>query len=79
MMRITVAALETSGAVQGTPDPRDGRQTLITLTARFRKTVKASRAAKEDWLFRALPAQRTPREHEQLAATVNLLQRLAEF
>jgi hypothetical protein len=43
------------------------------------KIVKAGRAAKEDWLFRALQAQLSPREHEQLAAAVKLLSRLADF
>jgi DNA-binding MarR family transcriptional regulator len=78
-MRITVAALEAAGAIRGEADPSDGRQTLIALTENFRRTVKASRAVKEDWLFRALQAQLTPQEHEQLTATVKLLQRLAEF
>jgi DNA-binding MarR family transcriptional regulator len=78
-MRVTVAGLETIGAVSGEPDPADGRQTLITLTPTFRKTIKASRAAKEDWLLRALQAQLSPREHAELAAALKLLQRLADF
>ena len=78
-LRITVAALEAMGAVSGEADPSDGRQTLIALTPAFRETVKASRTAKEDWLFQALQAQLTPLEQGQLAAAVTLLQRLAEF
>lgn len=78
-MRITVAGLEAIGAIRGEPDPTDGRQTLIALTPAFRKTVKASRAAKEDWLVRALQAQLSPQEQGELAAAVNLLQRLADF
>jgi DNA-binding MarR family transcriptional regulator len=78
-MRITVAALEAAGAVRGKADPGDGRQTLIALTESFRKTVKISRAIKEDWLSQALQSQLTPQEHEQLATAVKLLQRLAEF
>ena len=78
-MRMTVAALEAAGAIRGEADPSDGRQTLIALTENFRETVKASRAIKEDWLLRALQTQLTPQEHEQLAATIGLLQRLAEF
>src|ERR1700735_4988455 len=45
-LRVTVAGLETMGAISGEPDPTDGRQTLIALTPTFRKTLKASRAAK---------------------------------
>jgi DNA-binding MarR family transcriptional regulator len=78
-MRITVAALEAAGVVGGKPDPKDGRQTFVSLTPSFLKIVKTGRAAREDWLFRALKAQLAPREHEQLAAAVKLLSRLADF
>jgi DNA-binding MarR family transcriptional regulator len=78
-MRITVAGLESIGAISGEPDPADGRKTLIALTPTFRKTIKASRAAKEDWLFRALQAQLSPQEQDELASAVKLLQRLADF
>ncbi|MBB3261067.1 DNA-binding MarR family transcriptional regulator [Paraburkholderia bannensis] len=78
-MRITVAALEAQGAVKGKADPHDGRQTLIDTTPKFRKALQASRAAKEDWLVRALQTQLCAREQAQLAATVGLLQRLADF
>jgi DNA-binding MarR family transcriptional regulator len=63
----------------GAPDPADGRQTLFSLTPACLKTLKTGRAMKEDWLFRALQAQLTPREQDELAAAIKLLQRLAEF
>lgn len=78
-MRVTVAALEAMKAVKGKPDPTDGRQTLVDLTPAFRKTLRASRAAKEDWLVRALEAQLSPQELAELASAAKLLQRLAEF
>jgi DNA-binding MarR family transcriptional regulator len=78
-MRITVSALEAAGVVSGKPDPEDGRQTFLSLTPAFLKIVKTGRAAREDWLFRALQAQLAPREHEQLVAAVKLLNRLANF
>lgn len=78
-MRITVAGLEAMGAVRGASDPADGRQTLIDLTPTFRKTLTASRAAKEDWLVRALQAQLSPQEQAELMAATKLLQRLADF
>jgi DNA-binding MarR family transcriptional regulator len=78
-MRITVASLETAGVVSGEPDPADGRQTIFSLTPAFLKILKTGRAAREDWLFRALQAQLTPREQEKLAAAVELLNRLSEF
>ena len=78
-MRVTVASLEAMGAVIGVPDPADGRQTLVDLTPKFRKIIKASRAAKDDWLHRALLTQLSPPEQGELAAAVKLLQRLADF
>ncbi|RQT66801.1 MarR family winged helix-turn-helix transcriptional regulator [Burkholderia cepacia] len=78
-MRVTVATLETLGAVSGEPDPSDGRQTLIAVTPGFRKVLQANRAAKDDWLFRALHAQLSTAEQAELASAVKLLQRLAEF
>jgi DNA-binding MarR family transcriptional regulator len=78
-MRVTVASLEAMGAVSGAPDPADGRQTLFNLTPACLKTLKTGRAVKEDWLFRALQAQLTPREQDELAAAVKLLRQLADF
>ncbi len=75
----TVAALESAGLVRGAPDPADGRQTLLSLTGACRKWIKASRAAREDWLFRAVQANLSPREQAELARAVALLQRLADF
>lgn len=78
-MRMTVAALEAAGAVSGKPDPKDGRQTILSLAPAFVKLVRTGRAAREDWLFRALQAQLSAREQEQLAAAVKLLGKLADF
>lgn len=77
-MRATLAALEATGAVRGSPDPADGRQTLMRLTDAFRARLQASRAAREDWLGRALDARLSVAERRELAAAVALLQRLAE-
>ena len=78
-MRVTVAGLETMGAVSGKPDSTDGRQTLIDLTPGFRKALNANRAAKDDWLLRAVQTQLSPQEQAELASAVKLLQRIAEF
>ena len=78
-MRATVSSLEQAGLVSGEPDQADGRQTIVSLTAACRKMLKTSRAAREDWLFRALEAQLAPREREQLAAALDLLNRLSDF
>jgi len=78
-MRVTVASLEKMGLVSGEQDPTDGRQTFFSLTAACREILRSSRAAREDWLVRALQAQLAPHEREQLAATIDLLNRLADF
>lgn len=78
-MRMTVAALEAMGAVKGKPDPADGRQTLLSLTPAIVKMVRTGRAARDDWLFRALQAQLSARELEAVTAAVKLLGRVADF
>jgi len=78
-MRVTVAGLEKMGLVRGEQDPADGRKTFLSLTAACRETLRSSRAAREDWLVRALQAQLAPHEREQLAAVIELFNRLADF
>jgi DNA-binding MarR family transcriptional regulator len=78
-MRLTVTGLERLGVIKGEADPTDGRKTLIDLTPAFKRTLLASRAAKEDWLIRALQTQLSAREQAALAAAVGLMQRLADF
>ena len=77
-MGAIIAVLETAGYVAGAPDPSDGRQTVISLTDRFRERVSTGRAAREDWLFRTLQARLTARERRQLAGALILLKRLLE-
>lgn len=78
-MRITVGSLQTRGWVSGEPDRADRRQTFFSMTPACRETLRKSRAAHEDWLLRALRAQLTPHELEQLHAAIALLNRLADF
>ena len=77
-MGATVSALEAAGFVSGAPDPSDGRQTILSLTPECRKWIKASRAAREDWLFRTIRAKLTSGEQKDLATAVELLKRLAD-
>jgi DNA-binding MarR family transcriptional regulator len=77
-MGATVAVLQTAGLVNGSPDPNDGRQTVLSLTAACRELIKTSRAAREDWLFRSIRANLTPAEQKQLATAVELLKRVAD-
>src|SRR6202023_1271823 len=72
-MGATVSALEAAGLVSGSPDPKDGRQTILSLTAACQEWIKAGRAAKEDWLFRAIQSKLSPEELGELARAVELL------
>jgi DNA-binding MarR family transcriptional regulator len=77
-MGAVVAALEAAGHIAGAPDPNDGRQTILSLTAACREWIRVSRAAREDWLSRAIRAKLGPDEQEHLASAVELLNRLAD-
>jgi len=73
-----VAALEAAGLVGGVPHPTDGRQTLLSLTDACRKWIEQGRAARQDWLSRALRTRFSRSEQEQLTAAVALLKRLVD-
>lgn len=77
-MAPVVAALEAQGLISGAPDPSDGRQTLLSLTDACRKWVEEGRAARQDWLTRALQAHLSPQEQGDVATAVALLKRLVE-
>ncbi len=77
-MGANVAVLEAAGLVSGAADPADGRQTLWSLTQHCRDWIKAGRAAREDWLSRAIESTLSSAEREQLARAVDLLRRLAD-
>jgi DNA-binding MarR family transcriptional regulator len=77
-MGATIAVLEAAGLVEGSPDPQDGRQTILSLTRACRELIKNGRAARHDWLFRALQTKLTAPEQAQLAAAMKLLNRLVD-
>lgn len=77
-MGTTVATLEAAGLVAGQPDPKDGRQVILSLTEACREWLRHNRAAREDWLTRSLQAKLSPDEQAVLAAGVGLLKRLVD-
>ncbi|HQT68028.1 MAG: MarR family transcriptional regulator [Rhodospirillales bacterium 20-60-12] len=76
-MGSVIAPLQAAGLVSGTPDPADGRQTLLSLTGSCRKWVEEGRAARQDWLTRTIQARLSGEEQGKLAEAVELLKRLA--
>lgn len=77
-MGATVSVLQAAGLVSGVPDPADGRQTILSLTDACREWITAGRAARKDWLFRAIRTKLAPAEQEELSAAVGLLERLVD-
>jgi DNA-binding MarR family transcriptional regulator len=77
-MGATISSLEEAGLLSGSSDPTDGRRTILSLTDTCRELIKATRAAKEDWLFRAIQTKLSVAEQEELARSLELLNRLAD-
>jgi DNA-binding MarR family transcriptional regulator len=77
-MGATVAALEAAGMVKGSPDPNDGRQTILSLTPACVALIKNGRAARTDWLLKTIETKLSAQEQQQLAAAIKLLNRLVD-
>jgi len=75
-MGTIVAALEAAGLVTGSPDPEDGRQTIIAITAECRARLVHNRAVRLDWLTRTIDGALSPEEQASLLEIVPLLHRL---
>jgi DNA-binding MarR family transcriptional regulator len=77
-MSAIVTSLLEAGLVTGSPDPNDGRQTLMSLSRKCQNLLKDSRAAKQDWLTTTIKKKLSSQEQGKVAAAVNLLARLIE-
>jgi DNA-binding MarR family transcriptional regulator len=71
MTRI-VNGLEQRGYVARRPDPRDGRQCLVTLTPAGREVILANRRRRDEWLTVRI-AELDPAEREVLRQAVAIL------
>jgi DNA-binding MarR family transcriptional regulator len=77
-MSAVIASLQAKGLVSGAPDPKDRRQTLLSLTRKCRKLIQSRRVAKQDRLTRAILEKLTTQEQQQLATTLGFLARLVD-
>jgi DNA-binding MarR family transcriptional regulator len=77
-MGATVAGLEALGLIKGSPDAKDGRQTILSLTPACRELIRTGRAARHDWLLREIETKLTAEEQAQLAFALHLLNRLVD-
>lgn len=77
-MSEVVAPLQAAGLVSGSPDPRDGRQTLMSLTPKGMAWIRDGKAASHDWLTTTISRRLTTAEQYQLGEALKLLRRVVE-
>jgi DNA-binding MarR family transcriptional regulator len=76
-MAQTLAELEADRLIARRPDPGDGRQILIEISAAGRERLRDDRRRREGWLAEAISAELTKAEQETLIEALPLLRRLA--
>lgn len=77
-MSAIITALLEAGLVEGSPDPTDRRQTLMSLSPKCQKLLSEGRAATQDWLTTLILKKLSSQEQETLASAIDLLARLIE-
>ncbi|MEP9364498.1 MarR family transcriptional regulator [Nocardioides sp. CN2-186] len=74
-----LASLESKGLVRRTPDPTDGRGSLIAATDAGRRAMRAEMAPRDRWLAEAVTAVCTDEEQELLARAADVMLRVAAY
>jgi DNA-binding MarR family transcriptional regulator len=77
-MSTIITPLQEAELVKGSPDPNDGRKTLMSLSKKCMKWLEEGRAARQDWLTASLQEKLSVQEQQTLAAAMKLLARLVE-
>jgi len=77
-MSAIVASLQEARLVEGSADPNDGRQVLISLSRKCRRLLSEGRAARQDWLTATIQRKLSAQDQEKLAVAIELLTRLLE-
>ncbi|MCW8221119.1 MarR family winged helix-turn-helix transcriptional regulator [Streptomyces griseolus] len=77
-MRQTLGALEERGLVTRTPDPSDGRKSVVSATGEGIAALAGARAVTRGWLAEAIAGELDGRERRTVAEAVALIRRLAE-
>ncbi len=73
----SIAALESAGLIDRTPDPDDGRACLVSTTAEGRDLLKRIRGRKNAYIARRL-RKLDPDELETLERAASILERMLE-
>jgi DNA-binding MarR family transcriptional regulator len=76
-MTKVLANLAEAGYVDRVTDPADGRQQLISITARARRLIREDRRRREEWLATLLVALE-PEQRAALHAALPVLEVLAD-
>lgn len=76
-MGATLADLELDELIERQPHPTDGRQMLVSLTAKGLDMRRKRSLAKQEWLMAAV-AKLDPAEQQTLLSAVALLKRLSD-
>lgn len=74
----TFAVLEEQGWIRRMPDPSDGRQSLLIITAAGRQVLADEMQPRDEWLAGVLERELTAAERELLVVAAGLLVRLSE-
>ncbi|WP_276042800.1 MarR family winged helix-turn-helix transcriptional regulator [Mycobacterium palustre] len=77
-MATIVAALERRGLIERTPDPKDRRRQMVSLTTSGRRRAESHRQVREEWLARAIQERYSERERRVILDALSLLERLSE-
>src|SRR3979411_2183717 len=75
-MAATLGVLAGLGYLARTPDPADGRRTLISLSPLGEKTVRGVYQHREEWLAHAMVSELTAEELKTISDALPLLRRL---
>jgi DNA-binding MarR family transcriptional regulator len=74
----TLTRLEAEGLAARTPDPADGRRSLLAISPAGQSALRAEMASRYNWLATVMAAELTSTETELLRLAGELLERLAE-
>jgi DNA-binding MarR family transcriptional regulator len=77
-MATILAALGQRGFIERTPDPKDGRRQVVSLTQAGRRRAESDRQVREEWLARTLQERYSEAERRIILDALALLERLTE-
>ncbi|MFZ6730874.1 MarR family winged helix-turn-helix transcriptional regulator [Undibacterium sp. Ji42W] len=78
-MRLVIAKLEENKLITLTPDPKDGRSHLVTLTKEGRTENARARAARTVWLTEVLSSNMSASERTLLREALPILQKISQL